>query len=309
MILTRRVVALIVTILGATQAGWSQIQLSGTLESNFVSNNTHRGFYHASSWGELNLRVDPISKFTVSTNLFTGSRQFDEVCYEADLPGSILRVGRMRTAFGLNNWSDVAYTGFNQQPIVTSTPLAGGLALFRDDSGVEFTVGGPELQAQAAVIDTNIKSNQISPGGLNHGSLRLQTEQGPLIVGVNLLKGLQGLNDIYGLDLLFTRPHFLVRGEAMTGRGEGPGRGFFLDASYRFPQFDRTELVARTESFQYENDPTTYLNTLGIRQFATKYLTLVANYTWGSGPNAGQSAYGGYGVTGWSFRAMVQTHF
>jgi hypothetical protein len=296
-------------------ASGAQISEDTTLESYFSSNRLHHGLFHYLSWGQTNVRFTNNLKVTVSGLTAGGHNSYDEACISIEEDNRILRLGRIKTAFGFSNWSEVFYNGFNHIPIMRLTPLANGLILTRDDAGAELTFGTPNLQAQAAVIDTSLSPAQFAPKRADHASVRLQTNQGDFIVAADVLKSLLGSTDVYGLDARWSVPRLLVRAEVMAGRGSIQSSwGYYVDAAYRIPKLTRTQAVVRIEGVTYGHNSQTYtetaatqLNTVGVRQIVSPNLAVNLNYGWGSG--ADNSYVTGNGLKGWTLRMMYQLHF
>src|SRR5208283_4783241 len=122
-----------------------QISENTTLETYFSANNVHRGLFNYLSWGETNVRFNNQIKATLSGLTAGGHNSYDEACVAFEKDDEMLRVGRIKTAFGFSAWSDEFYNGFNHIPLVRTAPLANNLALTRDDAGAEATFGGPAL--------------------------------------------------------------------------------------------------------------------------------------------------------------------
>jgi len=286
----------------------SQGQISGTAETYFSSDITLHGFVHAFSWVEVNDRFTPRLKGTFSLTEGRTRRTLDEVCVSYEAGDWLVRGGRIRTAFGFSNWSELFYNGFNHLPFLRTLRLADGVSLTRDDAGIEVTTGGPEMQVQAALIDNELSTFQVGPEKLRHGTLRLQRQQGPVILGLDALQGFEANGDIYGVDLRWTTPRVIFRAEYMRGVGHGnTTSGYYADVSYRIPHLPRTQAVARTEWTDLGSPGTFELNTLGLRQFVTPNLSANVNYGWDSGKTP--SFVANSGSIGWSIRGLFQVFF
>ena len=287
-------------------------QLTGTVETYFQSDSQKRGVQNLFSWAEVEYRANANLKGTVSYIAASGFNALDEACLSLESGLHILRLGRMHTAFGFSDWSEEYYNGFNHLPLVRTAPLIDGLGLTRDDSGAEITFGGPHVQVQAAVVDTNLDTYQFAPKHFDASTARLQVAMGSIIVGLDSLWRFNEGEGIAGLDIRWTIPHLIVRGEFMGGiADEDRASGFYVDATYRLPRFERTQLVGRYERLYCTDQGDFVLQTLGLRQVVGPNLTLNVNYGWGSGAAAG--LYGSPitepALQGWSARAMFQIHF
>jgi hypothetical protein len=287
----------------------AQSPVYGVLESYFKADRTTHGAMHRMSWGELNWRVQPNLKLTGSFTQMPDNWTLDEVAASLDYKGSMLRAGRMRTAFGFNNWSELYYNGFNHVPLVRGNALVDGTRLGRDDSGLEFTTNLSGLQLQVAAVDTHLVDQQITPNNVDTGILRLQGASGRFVLGLDALKRLRHEQGIYGFDLRYTAPYVTSRTEFFTGDGDGSSLGYYADVQYRLPGLPRTSLVGMTEMFdKNKTGKPTFLHTVGVRQFFTKYLAVNVNYGWGSRVENVKSIRM-QGLDNWSARAMFQYQF
>ena len=283
-------------------------QVSGTLESYFQSDRLSHGFAHVMTWGEINARVSPNFKGTFSFTIMPTKRTYDEASVTYDSGPVSARAGRMRTSFGFSNWSDIFYEGINHVPMVMIQPLSKGLRLIRDDSGVELTTNVSGIQLEAAAVDTRPTSFQVGPEKFRAITLRAQGLLGGAIVGLDVLNGFIGEGSVYGADLRWTGPHFVVRGEYMQGVGDGPtASGYFANIGYRVPRLPRLQLIVQTEGLRRTGKADYHLHTLGARYIPLPNITLIGNYAWGNGDAPAFVAF--TGTTGWSMRALFQIHF
>ncbi len=297
-------VAAAVALAGSAGA---QEPVSSTFESYFTANRGTAGASHYLSWDETTAKLDGRTRFTFSYEEMKGKRTFDEFCARFDLKQGMLRLGRIRTEFGLSDWSELLYNGFNHLPLIKIADMGDGLRLVRDDSGLEYTCGTPDLQLQAALMDSDLSTQQILPKRLDHSSLRLQTNRGQVILGLDYLSALRNSSKVYGLDLRWATPHTLVRGEFMRGDSEeGPSSGYYVDAEYRLPGLPRSQLVGRTEMVS-EYSSRTFLHTVGLRQVVSPTITVNLNYGWMQG--APNFYIASSGLDGWTIRTMFQVRF
>jgi hypothetical protein len=260
------------------------------------------------SWGEIHARVNPNFKGTLSYTQFPTRKMLDEACLAFENGPVMVRAGRFRTAFGFSNWSELFYTGINHAPLIRSQPLAPGLRLLRDDTGVEVTEAGPWVQIQAALVDTSPSQFELSPTQLRAASLRVQSAFGPLILGLDALPSLRGDSSVYGLDARWTSPRFLVRAEYMRGVGDGAtASGYYADVAYRIPRVQRTQFVVRTELLDRSVGGEYRLHTVGLRYIYSPNFTIAGNYGWGDG--SAPLSVSKSGSLGWSLRTLFQVHF
>jgi len=285
----------------------AQVRVSGTLESYFIARNDIGGFGHRVTWGELNVRFNSNLKATVSMTELPASDMLDEAYIAAESDRGMVRAGRMRTAFGLSDWSELYYNGFNHIPMIASNTLTPGVRLMRDDTGVETTVSLGDTQLQVAAIDTRSTTYQLAPREFRHGAVRAQRTIAGALVGFNALKSFNDTNDVYGVDVRWSVPHFLVKGEAMQGQGGDSAKGYSLDVAYRPPRLSRTQLVARTERLERPSRGDFSLHTLGLRQILSRYLSVNVNYGWSRASN--RTFTPSSSLRGWSLQTMFQVRF
>lgn len=300
-------------VAAALPAAADGFEYSGTLETYFQTRQRIRGLYEPMSWGELRLRANSALKATLSTTQTGKFRTLDEACVDLEKGPDMMRLGRFRTRFGFSDWSELFYNGFNRLPLLRVTPIVDRLRLMRDDAGAEFDFGGPNVQAQVAVIDTSTSDAQIQPVRARAATARVEHAFGALILGLNGLANTTTDQKVIGLDARWSMPTLIVRAEAMKGLGGTKnGSGAYIDASYRIPSLLRTHLVGRIDHFEDESGGRTNLNTLGIRQVfhivgSPGTVSINLNHTWGEvSPALSQNV----GPTrGWSLRAMFQVTF
>ncbi len=172
-------------------------------------------------------------------------------------PGGVqrLRLGRFQVPFGIYNRSELYYVGLLLDPIIKYYPFRGP-QLGRSEQGIMLLNAAGEWQVEAALFGEGGGGDAFLPGG-GEGSIRVQRFAGPLIVGVNALRGhardpesgARGSARFFGLDLRFSRPTLILRGELVSGRVPGGSpRGFYLDALYHPVGLHRVTLVGRTEA-------------------------------------------------------------
>jgi hypothetical protein len=285
----------------------AQAPVSGTVETFFVASSPKKGFVHRLSWAELNGRLRDNVKATLSLTELPNMRMLDEACLAFEAGPNMVRAGRIRTAFGLSDWSELYYNGFNHLPLIRLFPVVGGLNLLRSDSGIEITTSTGTVQVQAALIDTDPSRFQVLPHRMRHATARLQTAVGPAIIGANVLTGLSGDDRVFGLDFRWATTRFLLRGETLHGSGPGPtSSGYYLDLAYRIPKATRTQLVGRSEGFSGLGG-VYRLQTVGVRHFVHPMVGLNLNYGWSTGEDV--SRFGGAAPEGWTLQTMLRMTF
>lgn len=260
----------------------AQVRWSTTLETYFTSMKEARGWNHSSSWAETHAYVGNRWRFTYSYIAMPATDVYDEACVTYFGARDIVRFGRLRTEFGFSNWSELFYNGFNARPVVRIVQLIPGTRLSRNDVGLEWTTGGPALQAQIGLLDTKVRPHDVKFKRLRATTVRLQTEAGPIIAGADVLNDFDQRDTIYGLDLRGTWPYLQVRAEGFAGAGSADAaRGYYVDATYRLPSFERTQFVGRSETFQPKGSAF-QAYTLGVRQVVGS-VGLNLNYVQGEG--------------------------
>jgi hypothetical protein len=303
----RRFLAAGIAFAGCTVAP-AQVEVKTVLETYFLASEDAGGFAHALSWGEMNVRFNPQWKATLSFTRMPTRETYDELCLSFEPKGGqLFRVGRIRTAFGFSDWSELYYNGFNHRPLVRSQPLVDGLRLNRDDAGVEATFGGPKLQIQTAILDPEVTAYQVGPTHLRAGTVRAQTEVGDALIAFNALSYFGDDRLIYGLDARWTTARIQVRIEAFAGAGgQFNGSGYNLDGAYRLPGLPRTQLVARTESMELRTGAI-QVHTFGVRHLLTETIGFNLNYGWIEGRNPGN--LGNRAPERWSLQATYRVSF
>ena len=129
---------------------------------------------------------------------------------------------------------------------------------------------------------------------MSGGALRVQTYGRDFIVGVSRWDGLLGPDPdsgrnlpvhLNGIDLRCTQPHLLLRGEWLFGNLAGDQmKGWYVDAYYRLPRYEKMTLAARWEQSRPGlDDPLGRQMTLGVRYVATREWTLAVNWRHNNG--------------------------
>lgn len=289
--------------MGAAQTAYP---ISGVLESYFLASPTRRGAQHQLSWGELVARPASQVRLTYSFTQFPSYRTHDEAYAEIASGQTLVRAGRMRSAFGFSDWSEIMYNGINHIPLIRLTNLGGGIQPLRNDSGVEITTSVGGLQVQAAALDPTLTRRQILPDRITAGNVRVQAAMGDLLLGLSAFNDFATRQTNLGLDARWTSTRIQVRGEIMRGSGRSSSWGGYVDAFLRLPNHHRTQAVARTEVVDRWNAPPITLQTVGLRQILSPNVTVALNYGWGDNLAAQRYATG---FAGWTLRSMFQVRF
>jgi hypothetical protein len=158
--------------------------------------------------------------------------------------------------FGISNRSELYCVGLINGPVIKYSQAEGG-QLDRSEVGVGYLRSVGAWQVEAALLSHDgLKALTASSG---EGTIRLQRCVGPVILGLNglwgqtrdLQSGTQGAVRFAGLDLRYSRPTLILRGELVAGGvPDGCYQGFYLDLLYHPVSLHRFTLVGRTEAVQ-----------------------------------------------------------
>jgi hypothetical protein len=158
--------------------------------------------------------------------------------------------------FGISNRSELYYVGLINGPVIKYSQAEGG-QLDRSGVGVGYLRSVGAGQVEAALFSSNGREGPTASSG--EGTIRLQRCVGPVILGLNGLWGQtrdpqsknRGAVRFAGLDLRYSRPTLIVRGELVAGEvPDGCYQGFYLDLLYHPLSLHRFTLVGRTEAVQ-----------------------------------------------------------
>jgi hypothetical protein len=169
------------------------------------------------------------------------------------------RWGRFQVPFGIHNRSELYYVGLMHDPLIKDYPLHGP-HLIDSASGAEYLRAVGPWQVEGALF-SHRGVGGILPSG-DEGALRVQWFGGPLILGASAVRergsptapGQREAVRFLGLDWRLSRPHWIVRGEWVTGRvaGASPG-GFYVDLLYHPTALPRITFVGRIEAVDGES--------------------------------------------------------
>ena len=224
-----------------------------------------------------------------------GAVGVQEAAVEKDWGGTAGRAqaGLVRVPFGIYDTRETYASGLIDYPMPR-----GDYYYHSVDWGVPgaaWSGGSDRLQVEAAAFGgrgSGIWNNQVR---LQGAAVRAQTYAGTAILGVSRWDG--ALQDVptsptlrrvgmTGLDLRYTRPQLLIRGEYLWGTLAGDRmRGWYVDTYYRLPGQERWGLAARLERLKPGDDYAESRQiTLGIRCVATPDWTLAVNWRRNNGP-------------------------
>ncbi len=207
-----------------------------------------------------------------------------------------LQLGMVRLPFGIYNYQETYGSGLIDYPLprvdygLNSVDWA--------VPGGKWSGGSAKLQYEAAAFagrSAGVWSTANETGG---AAVRIQSYAPGIIVGVSHWSGYvvqpseagytspaaSGIRrtpvSISGLDVRYTRPHLLLRGELLYGEMGGHHMtGGYLDVYYHLPKYEKFTFVARAEALRPDPSmPTGKQITLGLRYTAAADWTLAINW-------------------------------
>lgn len=219
-----------------------------------------------------------------------------EALLEKEWGAQRLQLGIVRLPFGIYNHSETYASGLIDWPLVRVDYQF--LAVDHGVPGVAWSGGNPRLQVETAWFGGKSSGVWNDLTNLGGAAFRLQTYQAGLILGYSRWDGYRttippGLPDgarngvhLNGLDVRYTRPHLLLRGEYIVGNSGGINvHGWYLDAYYHLPKYLRFTLTGRLEEFK--PDPSIPLSkqmTFGLRYTLNSDWILAVNWRRNNGP-------------------------
>ncbi len=291
-----------------------KFKLSGTIENYVLANgdNHTAGIRDYANWIYLEGRVSPKLRFVLGEFETFGRKQFDENFVDFGGDSQQWRVGRFRSAFGHNDWSELWYSGFPRMPLMKNLALGAGFSINRLDTGIDWHGGTGSQQYQIGLIDAHARAWEPLPMRFNHVVGRVQWYRGAWVVGLNTLMETEQIgtsqNRIFGLDWRWSAPHIQTRGEYFFGRTAAKhSAGYYFDIFYHPPKLTRTTFLTRLESvtgsISKSVSGTAELYTIGAKQILSKYFTAEVSRSWGNGITPAKTRQG------WAFQLMSSIHF
>lgn len=172
--------------------------------------------------------------------------------------GLRMELGIVRLPFGLYDNREMYAAGIIDYPL-----LRGDYALQSVNWGVPgIRIGGgsPRLQGELAVFGGQSAGMWNNLNNTRGVAGRIQVYQGNLILGVSHWNGSQSVSrrnpgergtQVTGLDMRYTLPHLLLRGEYLAGNlGGERADGWYLDFYYHLPKYEKFTFVGRVEEFR-----------------------------------------------------------
>jgi hypothetical protein len=169
-----------------------------------------------------------------------------------------LQVGVLRVPFGIYDARETYASGLIDYPMPR---LDYGLnSVNWGVPGVQWTGGNARWQLEAAAFEGRAYGEWGNLNNVGGSAFRLQTYARDLILGAsywdgyldtNFRRNWRGPIHLSGIDMRYTRPHLLLRGEYLFGTLNGSQmHGWYLDAYYHLPKYAKWTLVARLEELK-----------------------------------------------------------
>lgn len=223
-----------------------------------------------------------------------------EATLQKDWKDQQLQLGIIRMPFGLSNFSEMYASGVIDYPLIRGEYQTMGVNW--GVPGIRFNGGSPNLRIEAAAFGGQGAGVWGNMDNLSGASFRVQGYYKDFIVGLSRWDGTmsakfghptRGGVHFTGVDLRYTRPHLLVRGEYLFGQmsDEHP-QGGYVDIYYHLPKYHRWTLVARMENFRAALDDS-WMNqwTLGFRYTMSRDWVFALNWRTNNGRNYGYNTW------------------
>jgi hypothetical protein len=224
-----------------------------------------------------------------------GAFRWQQATVETELPASKegalpqrVQAGIIRVPFGIYDYRETYASGLIDYPMPRLDYAFN--AVDWGAPGVQWTGGTAAAQVEAAAFNGRGMGVWGNVNGVDGGVVRLQTYAPPgLVLGfsgwIGHLEEFPGHGTrsdvrLCGIDWRYTKPHLLLRGEALLGSfANSNTHGAYLDAYYRLPSNERLTLVARAEALKPDTvQPEARQITLGCRWNPGPDWTFAANW-------------------------------
>jgi hypothetical protein len=213
-----------------------------------------------------------------------------QVSLEKEWKTNRLQAGLVRLPFGIYNYQETYASGLIDYPLPR---VDYGLnSVDWGVPGAKWSGGSAKVQYEVAGFAGRSSGVWATANETGGAAVRIQSYAPNIIVGVSNWTGYLRLPDetsgasrrrpvaISGIDVRYTRPHLLVRGEMLYGTlGGNRMSGGYLDLYYHLPKYEKFTFVARVESLR--PDPSMPIGkqiTLGIRYTAAADWTFAINW-------------------------------
>ena len=203
-----------------------------------------------------------------------------------------VKVGRFLVPVGQDDWDDEWYSGTVFMPMIQLIRYGSFGALWHTSTGAEASVPVGPGTFTAALVSSSQQKNQLLPDDFDRAVFRYQGYVQGLTYGVSALTDSKGLGKderLLDLDLRYTTPHFIARGEMLGYSTTGStNEGFYVDLYHRPAGWQDVLFVGRFEAYHFSKG--TRLGrkertTLGAKVRAPFDSTLMVNYIFGPSIN------------------------
>ena len=206
---------------------------------------------------------------------------------ERETRASRTQAGIIRLPFGLYDHRETYISGLIDYPLARVDYAL--TAVDWGAPGVRWTGNTSNFQVDAAAFGGQGAGVWGNLNNVSGGIVRLQAYTNGVVMGLSRWDGTQSTNlgqagrqgtHLTGLDLRYTRPHLLLRGEYIFGKEAGDTmRGWYLDAYYHLPKYEKWTLAARMEGLRPASGlPALRQFTLGARYTLDRHWTLAVNW-------------------------------
>jgi|GEM_PF-1472229 len=291
-------VAILVSAVGSSHAqpsGQPAIELDFDFQARLAAVGNSSSSLHSST-----VQLTDAFNSSWKVNLYGADRRgvflAQQASVEKQWGNQRLQGGIIRLPFGIYDLQETYATGLIDYPMARSDYRLNSVTW--GVPGIAWSGGSPNLQVEAAGFNGRSAGVWSNPNIVGGEALRVQTYSKGLILGASHWDGYMQFGpdtsphrgvSVSGLDVRYTRPHLLLRGEYLAGRLSGlQMHGWYLDAYYHLPKYAKFTLVGRLEELKPGSDlPRGQQVTLGVRYTAAPDWIFSVNWR----KNNGESMY------------------
>jgi hypothetical protein len=232
--------------------------------------------------GSALIALDPRFRIFADHSVREGDGSLPELYVRYDNGRQRFKLGRFYLPIGIHDYSELYYVGFISIPITKYYSYRGTVP-YRSEQGLQWDSRHGRWSWELALIGDAGSQSTLGlerPRGVVG---RVQTTAGRWIIGMN---GYDAEEDYerggqqvhwYGLDLRYSRPRWVLRGEAFAGTAEGDDiRSYYVDVLYHPDALPRWTFLGRAEAVSGLHHHTRY--TVGARVVLGRGLTGSANW-------------------------------
>jgi hypothetical protein len=219
--------------------------------------------------GSVLIALDPHFRLFADHSVREGYGSLPELYLRYDNGRQRFKLGRFYLPLGIHDYSELYYVGFISIPLTKYYAFRGSVP-YRSEQGFGWDARSGRWSWEVALIGDAGSQETLGLERPRGAVGRLQTAIGPLIVGFN---GYDAAEDLqhggrqvhwYGLDLRYSRPRWVLRGEAFTGTAAGDDiSSYYLDVLYHPDALPRWTFLGRAEAVSGVHHHARY--TLGAR--------------------------------------------